>query len=70
VNLQDPIQRVVGRRRTPQHPLTIESHRRADAIAWSKAFGGIRVARGVYRFRTHEEADEWLLKAIARPPAT
>jgi hypothetical protein len=68
-NLQDPVERIVGRR-TPQHPLAVDSHRRDDAIAWRNAFGGIRVARGVYRFRTHEEADEWLWKAIARPPET
>jgi hypothetical protein len=25
------------------------------------------VRRGVYRFRSHEEADEWLWRTIARP---
>lgn len=23
--------------------------------------------RGVYRFKTHEEADEWLMKMLTRP---
>jgi hypothetical protein len=47
--------------------LSIASSRRADAIRWREVFGGIRVARGVYRFRSHEEADEWLWRTIARP---
>lgn len=25
--------------------------------------------RGVYRFRTHEEADEWTLRMLTRPKA-
>jgi len=67
VNIEEPIERVVGRRTKTSDPLSISSSRRADAIAWREAFGGIRVRRGVYRFRTHEDADEWLWKAIARP---
>lgn len=27
--------------------------------------GGALVARGVFRFRTHEEADEWMIRQIA-----
>ncbi len=67
VNIEEPIERVVGRRTKTSDPLSISSSRRADAIAWREAFGGIRVRRGVYRFRTHEDADEWLWKTIARP---
>src|SRR6185312_13862703 len=40
---------------------------RYHAAAWQKAFGGIRVPRGVYRFRTHQEADEWLWWMISSP---
>ena len=25
------------------------------------------VPRGVYRFKTHEEADEWMIKMLTRP---
>jgi hypothetical protein len=67
VTVEEPIDRVVGRRTKPPDPLAVSSSRKADAIAWRKAFGGIRVARGVYRFRTHQEADEWLWRTIARP---
>lgn len=67
VNVEEHIDRVVGRRTRTPDALALGSSRKADAIAWRDALGGIRVARGVYRFRTHEEADEWLWKVIARP---
>jgi len=31
-----------------------------------KAVAGLRVPRGVYRFKTHEEADEWMVKMLAQ----
>lgn len=70
INVEEEIDRVVGSRRKTPDPLAIASSRRAGARAWRAAFGGIRVARGVYRFRTHQEADEWLWKAIARRTET
>jgi hypothetical protein len=41
-----------------------------EARAWRKAFGGVRVPKGVHRFQTHQEADEWLWWMIARPNQT
>lgn len=67
VNVEEQIDRVVGRRTQITDPLLVASSRRADAIAWRDTFGGIRVPRGVYRFKTHAEADEWMWKAISRP---
>ena len=69
VNFEERIDRVVGRRTKPANPLSVATSRKADAIAWRRAFGGIRIARGVYRFQTHEQADEFLWKAIARRTA-
>jgi hypothetical protein len=40
---------------------------KADSISWRKTFGGLRVPRGVYRFKTHEEADKWLTQMITHP---
>ena len=39
---------------------------RAADISRRMASGEIRVLRGVYRFKTHEEADEWWDNVIAR----
>ena len=65
-NVEEPIERIVGRRSPPGDALVIRSNRRADAVAWQRALGGNGVPRGVYRFRTHEEADAWLWQTITR----
>jgi hypothetical protein len=67
INVEEKIDRIVGNRTKPPDGLSLETSTKADAIAWRKALGGVRVPRGVYRFKTHEEADQWLWKMIARP---
>jgi hypothetical protein len=67
VNVEERIDRVVGRRTRTPDALSTASSRRSDAIAWRRALGGIPVPRGVHRFRTHQEADDWLWRMIARP---
>jgi hypothetical protein len=44
-----------------------DAQRSADARAWKNAFGTLPIRKGVYRFRTHEEADEWLWQMLTRP---
>jgi hypothetical protein len=61
------VDRMVGRRTKAPNPLSTRTSNKADAIAWRKALGGVRVPKGVYRFRTHEEADQWLWQMITRP---
>jgi hypothetical protein len=39
---------------------------KSDTIARNKVSGGIGVPRGVYRFKTHEEADAWMTEMLAR----
>jgi hypothetical protein len=39
---------------------------RAKAAKWRAAFPTPFVPRGVYRFTSHEEADEWLWRMITR----
>ena len=67
INVEERIDRFVGRRTKTTDALSVETSRKADAIAWRKSLGGVHVPRGVHRFRTHEEADEWLWRMIARP---
>ena len=70
INLDEKIDRFVGRRTKTPDGLSLAGSTIQDAIAWRKAFGGVRVPRGVYRFKTHEEADEWLWRMITRPTRT
>ena len=67
INVEEKIDRFVGRRTKTPDALSTRTSNKANSIAWRKAFGGVRVPRGVYRFKTHEEADQWLWQMIARP---
>jgi hypothetical protein len=67
INAEEGLDKVVGRRTKAPNALSLETSGKADAIAWQRALGGVRVPRGVHRFHTHEEADEWLWRMIARP---
>lgn len=67
INAQENVDRTVGRRNRPADGLSITTSRKAESEAWRRSFGGIRVPRGVHRFRSHREADEWLWQMITRP---
>lgn len=66
VNVEEKIDRFVGKRTQTPDALSLQHSTKADAIAWQKAFGGLRIPRGVYRFKTHEEADAWMTKMMAQ----
>ena len=65
VNLDEKIGRWVGRRHAPD-PLALRPGKVEDARAWHRAMGGSGIPKGLYRFNTHEEADQWLWKMITR----
>ena len=67
INVEEKIDRFVDRRIKAPDALSVENSKKANAVAWQKAFGGLRVPRGVYRFHNHEEADGWLWWMISRP---
>lgn len=67
INADEKIDRIVGKRTKTPHGLSTATSRKAESIAWRQSFGGVRVPRGVYRFKTHEDADRWLWQMIARP---
>jgi hypothetical protein len=66
INVEEKIDRFVGKRTQTPDALSLAGSTKADAIAERKAFGGVGIPRGVYRFKTHEEADEWMTKMLAR----
>jgi hypothetical protein len=67
INVEEQIDRFAGKRTQTRHALSTANSTKADAIAWQRAFGGSGIPRGIYRFKTHEEADEWLWRMMARP---
>jgi len=58
--------KVVGTRRAPASGL-LPADTKHEARAWSYAFETPFIPRGVHRFATHEEADEWMWAMITRP---
>ena len=67
INAEEKIDRLVGKRTKAPDGLSSATSRKTDSVAWQRSFGGMRVPRGVYRFKTHEEADLWLWRMITRP---
>ena len=68
VNLEETLGKVVGHRCPQDDPLAMtQAHQTANAKAWKRAFGTLPIRKGVYRFRTHEEADEWLWQKLDAP---
>jgi hypothetical protein len=64
---RSPTVKTVGRRK--MDPLVFDSRTdsKDNARAWRRAFPTPFVPKGVYRFASHEEADEWLWKKITHP---
>ncbi len=65
INIEDPIGKTVGRR-APRDPFALKGQTKADKRAWRRAFPTPFLPKGVFRFHSHEEADEWLMKMITR----
>lgn len=68
VNIEETIGKTVGRRIVPE-PLVLRREETESNIAWRNEGFGLKVRRGVYRFRSHEEADRWLMDHMTRKPA-
>lgn len=65
INLEDPAGKTVGRRlvSTPLRLCTSETESNRQ---WRDAGFSVRIPRGVYRFNSHEEADQWLMDRLTR----
>lgn len=63
INLEDPVGKTVGRRAAPSDALEYGFGLQKTL---NQLYGGFRIRRGVYRFRSHEEADKWMMDALVR----
>ncbi|MGL5019675.1 MAG: hypothetical protein ACRDBP_16190 [Luteolibacter sp.] len=59
INIDDPVGKAVGRRRPP-NPLCTETFTVQRAEDWQKALPVRLMPKGVFRFKSHEEADLWM----------
>jgi len=61
INIEETIGKTVGRRKPPNH-LCPKTHSIERSKGWYKAFPIGSPPRGIQRFQTHEEANQWILK--------
>lgn len=66
VNLEETPGKTVGRRRPMADPLLGYMRSVDEAREWKRAFGTPRIPKGLYRFKSHEEADAWLWRMLTR----
>ncbi len=66
INLEENIGKVVGRRTQAPDPFHTGMGLQSLAIPLHRSFKARWAPKGVYRFRTHEEADEWMWRMLAR----
>lgn len=66
INVEEKIDRFVGRRGKIRDSLKTGMELQSLGAELHKNFKHRWAAKGVYRFKTHEEADEWMTKMLAR----
>jgi hypothetical protein len=57
---------LAGRRR-PAKALQCHAGQKEEARGWAEVFALPKVKSGVYRFKTHEEADAWWTSQMTQP---
>lgn len=67
INLEDPAGRTVGRRLRPKDALEYGFGMQKSL---NDLFGCLPIAKGVYRFHSHEEADAWMMDRLTRRKGT
>lgn len=66
INVEEKPDKVVGRKGAPKDAFAAGMRLQETAGQLGRAFGLIPLPTGAFRFRTHEEADEWMLRMLAR----
>jgi len=69
VNLEDKIDKIdkiVGRRTRTPDAFKSGMQLQSLAVQLHRSLGHRWARKGVYRFKTHEEADEWMNRMLAR----
>ncbi len=66
VNLEETIGKTVGKCKPPRNTLDVRYSTKSNARAWRKLVDRPYVPRGVFRFKSHEEADAWLMMMMTR----
>lgn len=66
VNAEEMVDRIVGRRTNLQNSLQAGMQLQSLGLELHQSFKHRWCPKGVYRFKTHEEADAWMIQMLAR----
>ncbi len=66
INFEEKIGKTVGRRTVPRDSFAYGMSLQKSGVEMARTFGLRGTPRGVFRFRSHEEADAWLMKHLIR----
>lgn len=66
VNIEDSVGKVVGRRKLTEQSYLDYALGLQDSL---RDFPAPKFPKGVFRFKSHEEADQWLMDQLTRRPA-
>ena len=66
INVEEKIDRFVGRRTKTPDAFASGMKLQSLAVELHRSFKHRWAPKGVYRFKTHEEADEWMNRMLAR----
>ncbi len=66
INIEDPARKTVGRRKLRDAwKFGMEAQETANELRQSFAHGGLCL-KGVFRFKSHEEADQWMIEMLVK----
>ena len=66
INIEETPDKIVGKRRVITDAFKAGMALQEMANTLRKSFGHALMPKGVFRFHTHEEADEWMMKMLVR----
>jgi predicted transcriptional regulator len=66
INVEEKIDRFVGRRTQTPDGLKAGMQMQAAGLQFHRAFKHRWLAKGIHRFKTHEEADKWMIQMLVR----
>ena len=66
INIEEMPDKIVGKRRAITDAFKAGMALQEMANTLQKSFGHALMPKGVFRFHTHEEADEWMMKMLVR----
>jgi hypothetical protein len=63
--MEETIGKVVAKRAAPADSFAAGMKLQQTALELHKTFKNFWTAKGVYRFKTHEDADKWMMQMLA-----